>query len=205
MPPPDRQRIPTPPRRRRPREMGSQHRGAVPLLPLLALDAEPGVGDGPEAGTVDRLPAADADAVGAVPEPLQGFLDHLEQALYVALDGELLLPLEGLGGDVDQVIVVSRHVRHGLLLGLELMLFHLGKLLDQALALLEQQPGELVLARAALPSRSRRGTDAGPSPIRGGQRTFARAPRPWALRPSARWRGLSGSSRWHLWPPCGFG
>src|SRR5207302_5013362 len=89
--PPGRRRTPALPRRRGPRETRSEtrslHRGAVPLLALLALDAEPGVRDGPEAVAVDRLPAADADPIRAVPDPLQGFVHHLEHPLNVAQDG----------------------------------------------------------------------------------------------------------------------
>src|SRR5919202_680474 len=71
----------------------------------LVLQAEAGSGKGLQAGLVDAATARLTDPVGAVAEPGQGVLDVRQLGLDVLQDGQVLLPLEGLGAHVGLVLV----------------------------------------------------------------------------------------------------
>src|SRR5437879_5041994 len=193
IPPPDPRRGSALPRRKRPRGSRSPGDRAVPLLPFLALDAEPRVGDRPETLAADRLGASFADPVRPGSYLLEGLFDHLQHALDAAFQGELLLPFKGLGRDVHEVVLVPRGVGDGFLFGLDLVFLHLGELFLQPLPLVHQQPGELSDPRAAAPPG--RGTGAPPGSIRRGPSSGPR-------RPATRRCRLSRPPHWHLPPPC---
>src|SRR5437879_6432941 len=193
IPPPDWRRGSALPRRKRPRGSRSPGDRAVPLLPFLALDAEPRVGDRPETLAADRLGASFADPVRPGSNLLEGLFDHLQHALDAALEGELLLPFKGLGRDVHEIVLVPRSVGDRLLLGLDLVLLHLGELLLQPLPLVQQQAGELFDPRAAPPLGC--GPGAPPGSIRRGRGSGPR-------RPATRRCRLSRPLGWHLPPPC---
>src|SRR5260370_4815974 len=161
IPRPDSRRGQTAPRRTRPRGRRSPGDGSVTLLALLAPDAEPRIGNGPEAFAVDRLVASFADPVRAVANLEEGLLDHLQHALDAALQGELFLPLKGLGRDIHEIVLVSRGVGARFLLGLDLVLLHLGELIPEPLPLVLQHPGELLDPPDGSPLRPRTGAPPG--------------------------------------------